>query len=231
MDQDFIATQLLPFLAGCTLQRTPGDLEALDSLRARMAAANQSCNLTRVTAEHAYWIKHVADSLSIGMVHPELLHEPLCVADIGFGGGFPILALAWANPKLRLIGIERRPRKAEFVAAAASALGFANVTVRACQAREAALTHALRGRCDAVVARAVADCATLLKHTRSLLRPAASSRMIFYKTPHSIARELPEAEREAEKFGFSLEVSPRIDLPYGAGVRQFITFHAASSAG
>lgn len=190
-------------------------------LCADLRAANARTNLTRLTDEEAFWALHVADSLLVGRVAGELLTEPLTVADVGCGGGFPLLPLAWANPRLAAVGIEPRRKKADFVAAEASALGLDNVSVVPLQAREAGRDAAHRGRYDAVCLRAVGPAARLIRHCRTLLRITAGARMIFYKTPAGVKSELKAAEGEARAHGLSASVSPVLALPDGQQ-RQFI---------
>ncbi len=228
MDQVFVETHVLPFLSQCHLDCRAPQLHLIDMFREHLFAANRVFNLTRVVDEHDFWLKHVADSLSIGILYPDLFRKRRTVADIGFGGGFPIVPLAWANPQLMVHGIERTRRKAHFVRDEAVCLGLDNITVHLCQAREAAQSETLAGKCDVVVARAVDQSGPLLKRTRTLLRPGNTSRLVLYKTPDGIQQELPVAEREAGKYGFKIEISPRIELPCGAGERQFISFFRQS---
>jgi hypothetical protein len=58
-----------------------------DKLREYLEKYNESVNLTRITGENEFNIKHVADSLLLPMVFPELRGKALRVADIGCGAG------------------------------------------------------------------------------------------------------------------------------------------------
>jgi len=198
-------------------------LAVLGRLREALVAANQALNLTRITSEADYWWLHVADSLSVGRAWPAILTEPLAVADVGCGAGFPLLPLAWANPALRGTGIESRRKKAAFVAEQIRALGLEGAGVVAGRAREAARRPEHAGRYDAVVLRAAGAAGKLVRECRGLLRPAEGSRMVFYKTPPAVAAERAEIEREAGKFALAVEVSPAFTLPGNRGERQFVT--------
>lgn len=214
---------LLGFLRRCGV--AAGRLERLSELRRLYEAllhANRTTNLTRITDEGDYWILHVADSLSVGLVMPELLREPLVVADVGCGAGFPTLPLAWANPALRITGIESRHRKAEFVRRQIDALGLANARVAAGRARELARTGDHAGRYDVVLARAVGPAPKLIREARGLLSGGPGACTVLYKTPAALRDEGGLAAREAAKAGLTLGASEVIELPDARGRRQFL---------
>ena len=54
-----------------------------------LTIANEQVNLTRIDSEEGFWIKHVADSLMLGVAFPDLTRQKLRVGDIGCGAGFP----------------------------------------------------------------------------------------------------------------------------------------------
>jgi len=216
-------SELPAFLRGCgvrdaTLER----LAELEPFLEQLREANAHLNLTRLTSDADFWIKHVADSLAVGLAAPELLTQPLRVADVGCGAGFPAIPLAWANPGLRLTAIEARPRKAEFVESAARALGLVNLQVLARQAREVGRLPDHAGAYDAVLLRAVGPPESLIRECRGLLKPAAGARLVFYLTPTMVAESRSLVNREAHKFGLKVAESAPVELPEGAGARQFL---------
>ncbi len=202
------------FLSTCGVA---GPVAAMARLGADLAEANRSLNLTRIAD---FWVGHVADSLSVGLAKPELLSEPLVVADVGCGGGFPLLPLAWANPALTVVGFESRQKKADFVAEEIGRLGLSNASVVPRRAREAARLPEHAERYDAVLLRAVGAAGDLVRECRGLLKPGGT--LIHYKTPQAVEAERPLAEREAKKYGFTIALSDVIALPEGGGPRQFL---------
>jgi 16S rRNA G527 N7-methylase RsmG len=94
------------------------------------------------------------------------------------------------------------------------------VEVVARRSRELGHDGRYRGRFAALTARAVAPAERLIRDCRLLLAPGGQA--IFYKTPPSVAAELPLARREADKHGLTVSVSEVVELPLGAGKRQFI---------
>ena len=214
---------IVEFLARCGVGDTrDAALATMEGFRERLAAANRETNLTRLVTPEDFWTKHVADSLALGLVKPEIADSALSLADVGCGGGFPLVPLAWGFPALKLSGIESRPRKAAFVEGAVAALGLANCRVIARQAREVCGLPGWAGYFDGVVARAVGDAEWLLSEARGLLRPGRGAFLALYKTPASVSDELPAARRVAARSGFAVSVPAAFDLPLGAGRRQFL---------
>ena len=219
MDRD----ELMGFLRRCGVAEARlADLSPMDRLRADHVRANRATNLTRITSDDDFWLLHLADSLAVGAVAPELMTEALAVADVGCGAGFPMLPLAWANPALAVTGIDGRRRKIEFVRRQIESLGLANCRAIAGNARELARLPEHAGSYDAVLLRAVGTPGKLLRECRCLPRPGG--RIIFYATPAAADAQRELSRREARKFGLDLAESPTIALPCGAGERRFVVF-------
>jgi 16S rRNA (guanine527-N7)-methyltransferase len=108
---------------------------------------------------------HVADSLA-GLELAEL-KRARSVADLGSGAGLPGLVLAAALPDARFSLIESQARKCAFIARAIAAMGLDNATAICVRAEEWADGI---GRCDVVVARALAPQPVVLEYAAPLLR-------------------------------------------------------------
>ena len=87
-------------------------------------------NLTRILSEEDFYQKQVLDSL-LPIKHLSGLKEELnktkLLVDVGFGGGLPLLPLAYTFPKVRFLGIEARAKKARAVQEIARLLELSNV--------------------------------------------------------------------------------------------------------
>lgn len=216
----------LEFMRACGVPPARlAETAVLDRLYDDLAAANEVTNLTRVIGPAEYALLHVLDSLLVGRAVPELITDALLVADVGCGAGFPLLPLAWANPRLRLVGIESRGKKVAFLQREIAALGLASASAVTLRAREAAHLPQHAGKYDVVLLRAVGPAERMLKECRGLLSEAPQAKIVFYKTPAAIEEELPLALREAEKFRLKLDTSDVFDLPESAGKRQFLLAH------
>lgn len=214
------------FLRECGLSEDRS-IDVMHRLQSDLKAVSEDLNVTRITDASEFWTLHVCDSLSVGRVRSDLLHGELTVADVGCGGGFPVFPLAWANPKLRVTGVESRYRKAEFLKAEANRLAFSNVGVIHKQAREAGQKPPHRQAYDCVLLRAVGTAGKMVRQVRGLLKTQPGSSILFYKTPEAIDQETPLAVREADKYGFEIDLPEPFSLPKDAGLRQFLILRKA----
>src|SRR5437763_6188498 len=108
---------------------------------------------------------HLADSLVA--LELEQVRSASAIADLGSGAGLPGLPLALALPSAPVALLESSRRKCDFLARA----------VAVCQARNASVVHTRaeswregRGRCDVVVARALAPLDVVAEYAGPLLR-------------------------------------------------------------
>ena len=194
-------------------------LESLEKLYLKHKEINDIHNLTRITSIDDFFEKHIVDSLMIGFVEPRLLTGELEIADVGCGGGFPCLPLSMVNPKLKISGIESLGKKVSAVNEIAEFCGFENLAVHKYRAREAGRLNGFKEAFDIVTARAVATAEVLIKECRQMVKPGG--RMIFYKTPEAIQKEMALAERDSKKHKFTLELSEKFLLSEESGERQF----------
>jgi 16S rRNA (guanine527-N7)-methyltransferase len=73
---------------------------------------NKKLNLTAITGEEEAVARHYCESLFLGALLPP---EPVSVADIGSGAGFPGIPMAVLRPDCRFFLIEAHQRKAVFL--------------------------------------------------------------------------------------------------------------------
>lgn len=181
-----------------------------------LSEVNAHTNLTRITDRAEFEIKHVADSLAIAKILPEIAEKPWRVADVGCGAGFPSLVLAAAFPQLQVTAIDSTHKKVAFVAEAAQQLALTNLTPVAGRAIELSRKPEFQERFDLVTARAVAAVGKLFPECRRMIAP--HGRMVFYKTPQQAA----EPDGVSGGGGFEWRVSPEFELPENSGSRLFI---------
>jgi 16S rRNA (guanine527-N7)-methyltransferase len=90
-------------------------------------------NLTRIESPEDFYNKQILDSvmpMTESKVFRNCLENTKLVVDVGFGGGFPILPLAFKNPDVKFIGMEARAKKAQVVQSIAKTLGLTNATLK-----------------------------------------------------------------------------------------------------
>jgi 16S rRNA (guanine527-N7)-methyltransferase len=151
---------------------------------------------------------HLADSLVAlelsGVVWPDST-----IADLGAGPGFPGLPLAIALPSSDISLVESNARKCQFLERATRECGLDNVTV----VRERAeLWRDGLGRCDLVVARALASLPVVAEYAAPLLR--VGGRLVAWRGRRDPADEAAGA-RAALQLGLEAR-EPVAVRPYPA---------------
>lgn len=87
-------------------------------------------NLTRIDSPEEFYHKQIEDSVlpqANSEVFKNCLEKTKLLVDIGFGGGFPVLPLAFKNPEKKFFGFDARAKKAQVVSSIAEKLGLKNV--------------------------------------------------------------------------------------------------------
>jgi len=153
-------------LAGL-VELTPEHVQALQNHYELLLRWNRVLNLTSIDSLEEAVERHYCESVFLTIHLPA---EPLRIADIGSGAGFPGIPVAVLRPDCRVSLIESHQRKAVFLREATRSMP--NVAVLAKRAEEVAGTLASGGALfDRAISRAVAykDLASVLK----LIAPAA----------------------------------------------------------
>lgn len=117
----------------------------------RMVETNKVMNITALTTIDKIIPLHYADSVKAA----EWIPKNAYVADIGCGGGFPILPLAIVRPDLNIVGIDSTAKKVRYVSEVAEQLGLSAKAV-AGRAESADMQEEYRETFDVVISRAVA---------------------------------------------------------------------------
>ena len=135
-------------------------------------------NLTRIESPDEFFNKQIMDSV-LPEIHSETFKKALgktgLLIDIGFGGGFPILPLAYKNPDKKFYGFDARAKKVQIVSKIANRLELKNVKLihqrfeEVIFDREAVVTFKAVGK--------VSDLLPLLKTNKTLY-------VFFYKGPN-----------------------------------------------
>ena len=216
-----MAFDLGSFAAECHVADVPAFLDGCGRFYDLLIEANRSVNLTRITEPAAFRIKHIADSLAVARDFPEIAEEPLRIADLGCGAGFPSVVLARAFPRLRLTAIDSTGKKTAFVERAARELGVKNLRVVRGRGCELNRKPEFRRRFDLVTARAVGAAANVvLEVSEFAKRP--SGRFLLYKTPAQAAEDLEALKIACRGWPIQWRVTPEFELPEGAGTRVFL---------
>jgi 16S rRNA (guanine527-N7)-methyltransferase len=137
-------------LAGL-VELTPEQVQALQNHYELLLRWNRVLNLTSIDSLEEAVERHYCESVFLAIHLPA---EPLSIADIGSGGGFPGIPVAVLRPDCRVALIESHQRKAVFLKEATRSIP--GVEVLANRAEEVAGGLAYGALFDRAISRAVA---------------------------------------------------------------------------
>ncbi len=147
-------------------------IEKLNQLREVCLEYNEHTNLTSITDEEEFNVKHILDSLSILKFHNL---EGKKILDVGSGGGFPGLVLAIVLDDSEVVMIDSNNKKTKYIDYAINELGLTNASSINNRIEEADLVEGF----DFVLSRAVAALNILIEITASSIKVGGEG--IYYK--------------------------------------------------
>lgn len=124
--------------------------------------------------------RHILDSLRAAPV----VESADLAADLGSGAGLPGVVVAIALPRLRMLLVERRPRRAALLELVVEELGVSNATVFAGRVAE------MPGPVDIALARAFAPLDEAWAQARGILRPGG--RLVYFAGGETTVPVAPE---------------------------------------
>ena len=216
MENNLMDFDFPDFAGSCGVENCADFSRKCEVLRNYLCQCNEHVNLTRLTSESDFYLKHAADSLIIARFFPELITGKFEIADIGCGAGFPSLILALAFPQLQITAIDSIGKKINFVREAAKLLGLTNLQAICGRSVELNCRKEFQNRFDIVTARAVAPTPKIYREASKFIR--RNGRFIFYKTPAQAAEEAPELLKIKNIRWHNSEI---FTLPGNAGERLF----------
>lgn len=151
---------------------TEEQLDKLNKLREVVLEYNTHTNLTSITDEEEFNVKHILDSLSILSFY-DLNNKN--ILDVGSGGGFPGLALAIAVPTSTITMLDSNNKKTQFIEHAIKELGLTNASTIHSRVEESDVEE----KYDVVVSRAVAALNILIEITAFAAK--IEGKLIYYK--------------------------------------------------
>ncbi|MCR5202274.1 MAG: 16S rRNA (guanine(527)-N(7))-methyltransferase RsmG [Lachnospiraceae bacterium] len=158
---------------------------------------NKVMNLTAITDEDEFIIKHIYDSI-IMMNYYNLneLEENDKILDLGTGAGFPGVPLAIMNPKLHFVLVDSLQKRLDFIDDVCKEININNVTTIHSRFEDLGRDEDYREKCKLVVSRAVAPLNILMEYAIPFIVP--NYNFIAYKSKET-EKETMEAENAFDK--------------------------------
>lgn len=178
---------------------------------------NEHTNLTRIKPEDVARL-HFYDSMtSLKYIDYKNIGS---LVDIGSGAGFPGVPLKIIFPQLKVLLLDSRRKKTEFLNLLFNKLDLKEINSLHARAEDLANDEKYQGKFDIITARAVSGIKTLL----GILVPFKNKngKIVLYKSQQT-EMEIREARNEIKKLKLNYEVND-FELPVSGEKRSIIIF-------
>jgi 16S rRNA (guanine527-N7)-methyltransferase len=169
---------------------------------------NERINLTAITDDYGIQVRHFADSLSVAAAAD--FTQPLTLADLGSGGGFPGLPLKIAFPQLDVTLVDSVSKKVRFMEEVIGELALAGARTVDARIETVGQQADHREAFDVVTARAVAYMPVLAEYMLPLCKVGG---LCVAMKGDSAQREAGDAANAFAALGGALREIKRVDLP------------------
>ncbi|MBB1564959.1 16S rRNA (guanine(527)-N(7))-methyltransferase RsmG [Candidatus Gracilibacteria bacterium] len=173
------------------------ELEKFEKFLEIFKQKNSQINLSAIRDDNGIIEKHFVDSVMLNIFLDFLEIENPKVADLGTGGGFPLIPLAIVNPEVNFIGIDSVGKKLKAIDEFVEELELKNVKTLNGRAEEIGQNLDYRENFDFVVSRATAYLPTLLEYAIPLLKVGG----IFCAYKLEDKEELKSAKKALTRLG------------------------------
>lgn len=199
--------QDVSYLISCAqemgINLTQNQAEKFSEFFDRVVSCNKKFNLTAITDEKDFVVKHIIDSIA-GISE---IPNGASICDIGAGAGFPSMPIAITRQDVSVVAMDSTEKKMDFLRLCAEQLNVNNLQTVAGRAEE---QKDLFSKFDVVTARAVSSLQILLELAMPLLKKGGL--FIAYKTDES---ELPLCENAMKVLNAKHKKTKSFVLPNG----------------
>ena len=221
--------KLKEYLSALSVTIDEAGFEQLNTYYEMVVEKNKVMNLTAITDEEEFALKHFADSISLASAYPKFTEDALSgkcsLIDVGTGAGFPGIPLKIVFPKLNVTLLDSLQKRVRFLDEVITELGLTGITAIHSRAEDGAHDSSLREGFDYAVSRAVANLSVLTEYTLPFVKKGGS--FIAYKSS-DISEELNASSGAIKKLGGELSECPSLTLPNSDIGRIFVIIKKTS---
>ncbi len=155
---------------------------------------NDKVNVTAITDERMFIVKHFIDSLTIN----RFLEDKKSIIDIGTGAGFPGIPLKIVNPNLKVTLIDSVNKKLNVIRNISEKINLTNLEIIHTRAEDLANKNEYREKYDVATTRAVSNLTTILEYMLPFVKVGGYA--VCMKGPN-YTQELEDARNAIEILG------------------------------
>lgn len=159
---------------------------------------NTKINLTAITDEDMFIVKHFIDSLTIN----KYMENAKSLIDIGTGAGFPGIPLKIMNEKMKVTLIDSVNKKLNVIRELSGNMNLENLEIIHTRAEELAQNNKYREKYDVATTRAVSNLSTISEYMLPFVK--LNGIAICMKGPN-FKEELDDAKNAVEILGGKVE--------------------------
>ena len=171
-------------------------LEQFKIFYKRVIEWNKKINLTAITDEKEFAIKHIIDSLSVW--DEKIFHNTKKIIDVGTGAGFPGIPLKIFKPELEIVLLDSLSKRIEFLKKVVAELNLQGVICLHGRAEDIARQENFRESFDLATSRAVARLNTLSEYCLPFVRVGGKFAAMKGR---KFQEEISEAEKAVKILG------------------------------
>ncbi|MGI5949823.1 16S rRNA (guanine(527)-N(7))-methyltransferase RsmG [Peptoniphilus sp.] len=184
------------------------NIEEFEEFKKFLLEYNEHTNLTRITDDDDFNVKHFLDSLSI--FRTKLIDHDKKIIDIGTGAGFPGIPLKLYDKSLDITLLDSLKKRIDFLNLVIDKFELKNIEAIHARAEEIARDVKYREQYDIAISRAVANLATLSEYALGFVK--VGGYFISQKGPE-YKDEIKDAENAIKIMGAEIEDVIKVPLP------------------
>lgn len=166
---------------------------------------NRKINLTAITDEKVFIVKHFIDSLTVN----SFIEDRKSIIDIGTGAGFPGIPLKIINNKKKFVLVDSINKKLNVIRNVSESIKLDDLEIIHSRAEDLANKKEYREMFDVAVTRAVSNFSTILEYMLPFIKIGGIA--ICMKGPN-YEIELEEGKKAIEVLGGSFKEIKRINV-------------------
>lgn len=182
--------------------------EQLEQFYYMLVEKNKVMNLTGITEEEEFVLKHIIDSISC--VDEQYFLKNASLIDVGTGAGFPGIPIAIYRPDLQITLFDSLQKRLSFLEEVIDTLGLVGVVTCHGRAEDVAHQASFREQFDIATSRAVARLPILLEYALPFIKKGG---LFVALKGAAYEDEQKESNNALQKLGGELKEVREIKLP------------------